>query len=304
MVRRRVRIRFSKSGMLRYLGHRDFVRAIERLLRRAGVVPAMTEGFHPKPKMSFPLALAVGIEGWDEILELELRGFLNPSTMDAKTPAVDSVKSSEIVETVEMSGIRDDYPSFAGELLRRTGREPIQNLVFHTVTELTPEIKKSLIQKAVYRIEIPRTLLAEIQPKLTEILASESWPMERENRSPVDLRRSLVSVTFADISATGVSAESSVSAKFSQEAASSRNESSQKMDGDAGNVATDGMGDQSSKLDVTVELTMRFAVTTGADAGPRELLTALGIAGVEVDGAILSRVALELDPVTDERIAA
>lgn len=270
MVRRRVRIRFLKSGMLRYLGHRDFVRAIERLLRRAGIVPAMTEGFHPKPKMSFPLALAVGIEGWDEILELELRGFLEePSGFSEKCE------------------VRGDYPSFAEELLRRTGREPIQNLVFHTVTDLGPEIKKSLIHNAVYRIEIPRGLLAEIASKLTEILTSDTWPMERENRSPVDLRRSLVSATFSEISA-----------EHSQENRESPNvrEISQSVENSGANVPI--------KSGDMVELTMRFAVTAGADAGPRELLKALGIANVEADGAILSRMALELDPATDERVTA
>ncbi len=32
----------------------------------------MSEGFHPKPRMNFPAALAVGIEGLDEVMELEL----------------------------------------------------------------------------------------------------------------------------------------------------------------------------------------------------------------------------------------
>ena len=32
----------------------------------------MTEGFHPKPRMNFPSALAVGIAGLDEVVEIEL----------------------------------------------------------------------------------------------------------------------------------------------------------------------------------------------------------------------------------------
>ena len=72
MVRLRVRIRFSKQGDLRLIGHRDLMRCLERLFRRAGLALSFSEGFHPKPRMTFPLALAVGIEGLDEVMELEL----------------------------------------------------------------------------------------------------------------------------------------------------------------------------------------------------------------------------------------
>jgi radical SAM-linked protein len=72
MVRERVRIRFTKQDDLRWLSHHDLVRAWERLLRRAAVPMGMTEGFHPKPRMNFPSALAVGISGLDELVEIEL----------------------------------------------------------------------------------------------------------------------------------------------------------------------------------------------------------------------------------------
>ena len=60
MIRQRVRIRFPKQDDLRLISHRDLMRAWERLFRRAGVALSMSEGFHPKPRMSFPSALAVG----------------------------------------------------------------------------------------------------------------------------------------------------------------------------------------------------------------------------------------------------
>src|SRR5438876_12454275 len=72
MLRQRMRIRFTKQGDLRWLSHRDLMRTWERLFRRAEVPLGMTEGFHPKPRMNFPSALAVGIAGDDELLEVEL----------------------------------------------------------------------------------------------------------------------------------------------------------------------------------------------------------------------------------------
>lgn len=70
----RLRIRFTKTGDLRWISHRDLARVWERLLRRAGLQLAFSEGFHPKPKISFPTALALGIEALDEVVELEIVG--------------------------------------------------------------------------------------------------------------------------------------------------------------------------------------------------------------------------------------
>ena len=72
MIRQRVRIRFRKQDDLRWISHRDLIRVFERLIRRAELKLSMSEGFHPKPRMSFPSALALGVEGRDEVMELEL----------------------------------------------------------------------------------------------------------------------------------------------------------------------------------------------------------------------------------------
>lgn len=71
-VRIRYRVRFAKTGLLRWTSHRDLARLWERLLRRARLQLSMTEGFHPKPRVGFPSALALGISGLDEVVELEL----------------------------------------------------------------------------------------------------------------------------------------------------------------------------------------------------------------------------------------
>lgn len=87
MNRPRVRIRFAKQGNLRWIGHLDLVRLWERTFRRAGIRLAHSQGFHPKPKMSFPLALAVGIESLDELLEVQLAEPCSPEDLRAKLAA-------------------------------------------------------------------------------------------------------------------------------------------------------------------------------------------------------------------------
>lgn len=87
MTRTRVRIRYRKQDDLRWLGHHDLIRAWERLLRRADARPAHSEGFHKRPRMNFPSALAVGIGSLDEVLELELEDDCDLDELSSKINA-------------------------------------------------------------------------------------------------------------------------------------------------------------------------------------------------------------------------
>lgn len=69
----RVRLRFTKQGKVRFVGHRDVARILERSLRRAALPLAMTEGFSPRPKVHFGLALSTGYESLGEYLDVDLR---------------------------------------------------------------------------------------------------------------------------------------------------------------------------------------------------------------------------------------
>lgn len=68
----RLRIRFSKLGKIRFIGHRDLARVWERAIHQAGVPIAFSQGFTPHPKVSFGLALPVGWESVAEYLDLTL----------------------------------------------------------------------------------------------------------------------------------------------------------------------------------------------------------------------------------------
>ncbi len=65
-----LRLRFSKQGKIRFIGHRDVARIFERSLRVAKVPVAYSEGFSPRPKLSFGLALSVGYESDNEYLDV------------------------------------------------------------------------------------------------------------------------------------------------------------------------------------------------------------------------------------------
>lgn len=68
----RLRIAYAKLDESKYIAHLDLARVFERAMRRAGIPIAYSEGFNPHPKLSFGSALAVGVEGEREYLDVEL----------------------------------------------------------------------------------------------------------------------------------------------------------------------------------------------------------------------------------------
>jgi radical SAM-linked protein len=68
----RVRVRWAKVGKVRFISHRDTARVWERAIRRTGVPVGTSEGFTPRPRVSFGLALPTGAESVAEYLDMDL----------------------------------------------------------------------------------------------------------------------------------------------------------------------------------------------------------------------------------------
>lgn len=74
----RLRIRYAKRGRARFTSHRDFARAFERALRRAGIPMAYSSGFNPHPRISFANAAPTGAATESEYLEIGLSAVCDP----------------------------------------------------------------------------------------------------------------------------------------------------------------------------------------------------------------------------------
>jgi radical SAM-linked protein len=68
----RLRLRFTKLGRVRFTSQRDVARMWERALRRSGVEVALSQGFNPRPLLSFGLGLPTGSESLAEYLDVAL----------------------------------------------------------------------------------------------------------------------------------------------------------------------------------------------------------------------------------------
>jgi radical SAM-linked protein len=164
MVRNRVRIRFTKQDDLRWISHRDLMRLWERLFRRAGLALSMTEGFHPKPRINFPSALAVGIAGLDELLEVDL----------AEERSADSL----------------------GEAI--AGQLP-EGMSVTAIEVLPAPDRKAHVSFVTFQIQVPPERQEKLGQRIEWLLAQESLPIRREGRkNPLDLRPLVAELALVD----------------------------------------------------------------------------------------------------------
>ncbi|UCF91401.1 MAG: TIGR03960 family B12-binding radical SAM protein [Desulfobacterales bacterium] len=67
---KKLKLAYSKRGQAKYFGHLELVNIFVRALKRAQIPVKFSEGFHPKPRLSFDDPLPVGMESQEEILYL------------------------------------------------------------------------------------------------------------------------------------------------------------------------------------------------------------------------------------------
>ena len=103
----RARVRFSKLGKVRFTSHRDLARVFERAMRKAMIEVAYSDGFTPRPKVSFGLALPTGAESVAEYLDMELVADATPGELTGRLNAVlprgFSVTMIERIERADVS---------------------------------------------------------------------------------------------------------------------------------------------------------------------------------------------------------
>ncbi|MBP3530808.1 MAG: DUF2344 domain-containing protein [Thermoguttaceae bacterium] len=161
MVRRRYRLRFRKKGNLCFIGHRDLLRAMERLLRRADLPVAKSQGFHPKPKVSYISALPLGFASDDEAMELVLDEDWAPET-----------------------------------LLERMNAASVPGLEFWQATPLDDKAPKAQAAAFEYEMAVPESKREAASAKIAEFLAATSVEVVKSNGKTVDARPAVLEMAL------------------------------------------------------------------------------------------------------------
>ena len=119
----RLRVRFTKLGKIRFTSHRDVARMFERAFRRAEVPLAYTEGFSPRPRISFGLALSTGYESLAEYLDADLVDDVAGASVDE--PALPLRLSAALptgIDVVAVAPVDGHAPSLQQDVTSTTWR--------------------------------------------------------------------------------------------------------------------------------------------------------------------------------------
>lgn len=150
------RLHFIKRGKVRFISHRDVVRAFDRAFRITELPVLFTGGFSPRPKVSFGHALAVGYESDAEYLDVELDRPVGTEQLvggltDALPEGIEVAGSAMLEErapslqeaitsmtySIQVNGERELVAAAAGEFLsadrvevlrKRKGQEMIEDI--------------------------------------------------------------------------------------------------------------------------------------------------------------------------------
>lgn len=68
----KIRIKFAKTGVMKFVGHLDVMRYFQKAIRRAELPIAYSEGFSPHMLLSFASPLGVGISSTGEYFDMVL----------------------------------------------------------------------------------------------------------------------------------------------------------------------------------------------------------------------------------------
>lgn len=68
----KVRIKFSKAGSMKFIGHLDVMRYFQKAIRRSGLDVAYSQGFNPHQLISFAAPLGVGLTSDGEYMDVQM----------------------------------------------------------------------------------------------------------------------------------------------------------------------------------------------------------------------------------------
>lgn len=100
MLSGEVRIKFSKTGKVKFISHLDLCRTFRTAFIRAGIPIWYSQGFNPHPKMVFATTVSVGSESLTELLDIKITSPMDEEDFRSRLNA-ELTKDIDIVEVYE-----------------------------------------------------------------------------------------------------------------------------------------------------------------------------------------------------------
>lgn len=105
-------VQFEKTPRVKFIGHLDMQRCMQRALRRGGLPVAYSQGFNPHMLISFASPLPVGASGTEELLDVALA---EPCTEQAFADALSAALPPELPLRA-VRAVEDKHPKLMARL--------------------------------------------------------------------------------------------------------------------------------------------------------------------------------------------
>lgn len=161
----RMRLRFSKVGVMRYLSHLELITVFTRAVSRGGVPILFSLGFHPHPRFSFGTATSVGVESLAEYMDMFVVSGITP------------LEVQERLNAVLPAGLR---------------------ILAAVEADVKSPSISTLIDATRYRITVAAADPAELPKQCVQFLAHDAFVIQRTKKgqtTTVDLRGETVSLS-------------------------------------------------------------------------------------------------------------
>jgi len=154
----KVRLRLSKQGRARMVGHLEYLTMFQRALRRSKLPIRFSQGFHPTPKVSYLEALPMGVTSEAELVDLELTR---------------PVPIGQIVADLNAQ-LPEGFAIIAGEIVPWKNPSP-----------------SASVASSLYRVPLPVPAPADLAERLKSFLATDQLLVSRLKKGreeKIDLR--------------------------------------------------------------------------------------------------------------------
>ena len=155
----RVRLTFTKQGALRYTGHLDLHKIIERSIRRAKLPLAYSQGFHPQPKINLAAALPLGFSSRAEVMDI----WLNEDVQDVPAALQDHAPPG--LTMLNAIQVDDREPSLQSQVIAAEYQVEITEA--GSTSSLTEKIASILESESIPRIR--RKKEYDLRPLIEEL---------------------------------------------------------------------------------------------------------------------------------------
>lgn len=192
----KIRIKFAKTGPVRYIGHLDVMRYFQKLNRRAGLDVKYSAGFSPHQIMSFAAPLGVGLESLGEYVDIEVNSSLTTKeSVEALNNA--SVAGIQVVNYVKLP---DGAANAMSSVAAADYKVKIKAEYMPAVTDIRASFKEFLSQDSIKVLKASKKSEREVdlKPLIYDAYIDEdgAFVMKLSTGSVENLKPELVMETF------------------------------------------------------------------------------------------------------------